>query len=193
MTRTWEKLATLKGLITADVGQVLYRYAFASPDHQAIVELGSYHGKSTAYLAAGVRDGGGHKPFFAVDAWNPRVRAWSRHHNAPKLNEFRKAIGSVGLTKYVTPIRGLTTKVAERYQNIPIGLLYIDANHAKKAVLADFRAWEKHLACDAVIIFDDYGTTHNPEVLQAVTELHQNVELIFEKVELERLAICRSI
>lgn len=190
---TLGELATLKGLITAEVGEVLYRYALATPNNRAIVELGSYHGKSTAYLAAGVRDSGGNKPLFAVDAWNKRVRAWSRHHEAPNLKTFKEAIESVGLTEYVVPVRGLTTKVASRYRNLLIGLLYIDADHAKEAVLADFRSWRRHLAPDAVVIFDDFGTTHNPEVKEAVAQLYQNMELRFEQIEVDRLAICRCL
>lgn len=35
----------LDGLITPEVGRVLHRYAMKVPAGQAIVELGSYHGK----------------------------------------------------------------------------------------------------------------------------------------------------
>ena len=49
----FDELAELDGLIGRDVGELLYEYATAVESDCAIVELGSYRGKSTCYLATG--------------------------------------------------------------------------------------------------------------------------------------------
>lgn len=188
------KLASLQGLITEDVGEVLYLYATGVPADQAIVELGSYHGKSTAYLAAGTRDGYGASPVLAVDAWNNKVNGWSKYHEPPQLIKFYQALKSVGLDEYVTACRGLSARTAARYRNKPIGLLYVDADHSEQAVLADVKAWYPHLARGALVIFDDFASTHNPEVGTAVVKLTTGPDalLTFEIVEADRLAVCRK-
>ena len=48
-----EKLAALEGLISPAVGKELARLAFLTAPEKAIVEIGSYRGKSTCYLASG--------------------------------------------------------------------------------------------------------------------------------------------
>lgn len=184
-------LIQLPGLITPEVGILLYQMASEVPEDQTIVELGSYHGKSTAFLAAGSQ-AGNKAQVFAVDAWSPKVNAWSKYHEAPTLEKFQKALASVGLLKHVTAVRGLTTAVATRYQNPKkVGLLYVDADHSEKAVMADVMAWYRHLAPGATVAFDDYGVTHNPEVKAAVERLCRSDHLQWVSLEQERLALCR--
>lgn len=188
------ELAKLQGLITEDVGEVLYLYATGVPADQAIVELGSYHGKSTAYLAAGARDGYGASPVLAVDAWNTKVNGWSKYHQPPQLIKFYQALKSVGLLEYVSACRGLSARTAARYKNKPIGLLYVDADHSEEAVMADVVAWHEHLAPGALVIFDDFATTYNPGVGTAVVKLTTGPDclLTFEVLEADRLAVCRK-
>lgn len=187
------KLTSLEGLITEDVGKVLYLYATGVVPEQAIVELGSYHGKSTAYLAAGARDGF-RAPVLAVDAWNAKVNGWSKYHEPPQVIKFYEALKSVGLHEYVIACRGLTVPTAARYKNKPIGLLYVDADHSEEAVMADVKAWYPHLAPGALVIFDDFATTHNPGVGTAVVKLTTGpgALLVFEVLEADRLAVCRK-
>ena len=70
-----DELETLDGLISYEVGELLHNHAAVIPASNAVVELGSYHGKSTAYLARGAKIGYG-APVFAVDAWSEEVSAW---------------------------------------------------------------------------------------------------------------------
>ena len=71
----FEQLAELDGLISRDVGELLYSFAALVSADQAIVELGSYRGKSTCYLATGAALVNG-APVYAVDAWSEEVSAW---------------------------------------------------------------------------------------------------------------------
>lgn len=189
----FDELAELDGLISRDVGELLYSFAALVPADQAIVELGSYRGKSTCYLATGAAIDNG-APVYAVDAWSEEVSAWRAAVlstlPSPAFEDFTAQIDKAGVSDGVHVIRSLTTLAAELYDGPPVGLLYIDGDHNRAAVLADFRAWRRHLAPDAVVIFDDFGVTKNPGVSLAVGDLETSGELIdVDKLKSERLAI----
>lgn len=185
------QLVQLPGLITPEVGITLYHLASEVPRDQTIVELGSYHGKSTAFLTAGSQ--AGHKAqVYAIDAWSDKVNAWSKYHEPPNLKQFRKALASVGLSEYVIAVRGKTVEVAKRYIDPrKIGLLYVDADHSERAAWSDVMAWYRHLAPGAIVAFDDYAETVNPGVKVAVERLCNAGHLDWVELAQGRLAICR--
>jgi hypothetical protein len=190
------ELETLDGLISAEVGELLHNQAAVVPASNAIVELGSYKGKSTSYLARGAKIGYG-APVFAVDAWSEEVSAW-RNRVLERLpsatyREFLDQINRAGIKDQVTPLRSMTTLAAEMWADMEggqsVGLLYIDGDHHFDAVLADYRAWRPHLADDALIVFDDYDTVTNPGVLAAVSALAEAGEIVNVEKHAERLAL----
>lgn len=193
---TLDELAELDGLISRDVGELLHNFAALVPADQAIVELGSYRGKSTCFLATGAALDGG-APVYAVDAWSEEVSAWRAAVlstlPSPAFEDFTAQLDKAGVRDGVRIIRSLTTLAAELYDGPPVGMLYIDGDHSREAVLADFRAWRRHLAPEAVIVFDDFGVTKNPGVALAVGDLETSGELIdVDKLKSERLAIAHA-
>lgn len=189
MSSTLIDLHRLDGLITPEVGEWLYHAARAVPDHLAIVELGSYKGASTAYLAAGSRDGNGAQ-VYAVDAWAPDVTAPRWSPVATKA-EFETQLRSVGLRGYVVAIQARTADAALTYDGPPVGLLFVDADHSEPGVLADVRRWRRHLAGDALVVLDDYRTPKNPGVERALAQLLTEGTLRrLVEVAGGRLAVC---
>lgn len=169
---TLPALAALSGLITEDVGLALYDHAARIAADQAIVEVGSYKGKSTCYLAAGAKHGNG-AHVYAVDAWDTPGNPTGRFGYAePSTREtFETQVRAMRLWGQVTPLQGFSTDVAKQWDGPPIGLLFIDADHAAHSVRDDYDAWAPHLAPDATVIFDDFDTPKNPGVRAAVTSI----------------------
>lgn len=161
----------LSGLIDADQGEVLRDLAAAVPPGRAIVEIGSFRGKSTAFLADGTRRGGSH--VWAVDPWDLPGNPYGKHgFSAPEVREaFERQLRACRLWSRVTPVRAFSTEAAANWSGPPVGLLYIDGDHAESAVRADVAAWSPHLADDHVIVFDDLDTKRNPGVRVVVDEL----------------------
>jgi predicted O-methyltransferase YrrM len=192
----FDELAELDGLIGRDVGEVLYDYATAVESDRAIVELGSYRGKSTCYLATGAKEarGGSGPMVYAVDAWSEDVSKWRKSVMAelpsPVFADFMAQIVKAEIEDIVIPVQTLSVSAAESYVGASVALLYIDGDHHKEAALADFRAWRKHLTEDAVIIFDDYGVTKNIGVTEAVDALVASGEFVNMEVLADgRLAV----
>jgi hypothetical protein len=181
-------LEDVRGLITTEVGDALRALAAAVPADQAIVELGSFKGMSTAYLATGARDGHG-APVFAVDPWDLPGNPYGKHgYSAPIVREeFERQLRGLRLWSRVTPLRAFSTQAAAEWDGPKVGLLFVDADHSEKAVRADIAAWQPHLAVGHVIACDDLDTPRNPGVRVVVEEL---VAAGYQlEVRAERLAV----
>lgn len=166
----FEKVEAVPGLISEQTGDRLANLAMGVPSDEAIVEIGSYKGRSTCFLAAGAEVGGG-AHVYAIDAWNSEGNVTGRFGFAEKstLAAFTRNIGKAGFKDSVTPIKAFST-VAALIWDKPIGLLFIDGSHLYEDVKADFLSWQPHLTSNATVVFDDYDTPKNPGVKKAVDE-----------------------
>lgn len=171
-TATLELLAGLRGLISEETGLRLMRLASAVPADRAIVEIGSFCGKSAAYLGVGSKLGAG-APVIAVDPWDLLGNVAGKHDFTALENQeaFNGARRLLGLEEQVIGLRAFSTDAAKWLEPPPVGLLYVDGSHVYEDVRADLEAWRRHLAPDAVVAFDDYGTKPNPGVRRYVDEL----------------------
>ncbi len=192
MTTTLADFSELDGLITPDVGEYLYEAARHVPEDQFIVEIGAWKGKSTCYLSAGRRDGHG-GIVVSVDPWSKDVNEWSRYHPSAELKEWRAQVHAMGFDDVAVPRRGKSVDVAEKWhEDDRIGLLYIDGDHARRAVIDDFMYWKPFVVDGALIIFDDYGVSHNPDVAPVVHEFEKMGAIADVRIEANgRIAVAR--
>ena len=150
--------ATLEGLITEAEGKVLADYASRVPPHLAIVEVGSYKGKSAAYLASRSE-----AHIYCVDAWGLDGNTPGRFRYDLAYEVF--IWQTEPWRDRITPIVGFSTDVAHDW-TLPIGLLWIDGSHHYLDVLADLEAWWPHV--QGPVLLDDFDTPRNPGVRKAL-------------------------
>lgn len=197
------RIRKIPGLTPESVALALADMASQVPPDRAIVELGTYQGRTALFLAWGARQGQG-AHVYAIDPWDlPGKREPYNQHRGGALGKHRKAFddpGTYNWARYnvrangyanrVTLIRDFSVKAAEKWSAGPVGLLFVDGDHRYDAVRADVSAWAAHLAPDAVIAFDDYAATH-PEVIRAVDDMVNEGILEPVKVYHDRLAVTR--
>lgn len=127
------------GWLVPTEGRLLYQLAQKNKELGVVVELGSYHGKSTICLAQGAQNANDGK-VYTVDIFQG-----GRYANANDfLPKFMGNIASYGVGDSVTPIKGDFLEVARKWDK-PIRLLFIDGAHQYENVKRDFEAWEKHV------------------------------------------------
>ncbi len=152
----------LEGWLSPDEGSLLYQLAQKNKKLGVVVELGSYHGKSTICLAQGVQSANDGK-VYAVDIFEG-----NRYSNAGDfLPRFMGNVTSYGVKDSITPIRGDFAEVAETWDK-QIRLLFIDGSHQYEDVKRDFDVWERHVVVGGVIAFHDSLTHHG--VTQVISE-----------------------
>jgi hypothetical protein len=184
----------VKELITDEIGEELYRLAREVHPDRAIVELGSFEGKSTSYLARGAEDQGyvlGNQPVqvYAVDLWDdPRNELGKhRYRDTIHIRRFTENIMRLELKVPVIAMQMVSWEAAQRYDGPLVGLLYVDADHREESVRRDVNAWRRHLAPGAVLAFDDWGTKRNPGVRVVVDELGYPYSVVAERLAIVRL------
>lgn len=145
----------------------LYELAAHGPGTGDIVEIGSFIGNSTIFLAAPGRD--------RVHAIDPHDDASMTQvpGSASTSDEFLSNLEAYGVRDRVVYHRETSASAAGAWDGTPVRLLFIDGLHTYEAVMADYRAWAPHLAAHHVVVFDDFLW---PAVERAVRELRNDVQ-----------------
>lgn len=181
-----ELLKTIPGLIPDEQGEVLARLASSVNRSDAIVEIGSYKGKSTCYLAYGAGFLG--PRVYAVDPWDLPGNPMGKHrYSDPSVRQaFRANVIKMGYEDRITEVQEFSLNAVSRWNEIGsgrrVGMLYIDGDHSAEAVRNDFLAWLPNLAYGrAIIVFDDLDTPKNPGVRVVVDELRDTFRWDYTK------------
>jgi glycosyltransferase involved in cell wall biosynthesis len=125
-----------------------------SPHH--IVEIGSYHGKSTVVLGSVVEAYFPEAKVYAIDPHEGVVGAMDQglEHVPPTLEKFKNNIEKAGLTNIVTLIQDYSYHVS---WEDPITFLFIDGLHDYPNVARDFWKFSPYVATGGYIAFHDYA------------------------------------
>jgi hypothetical protein len=168
-----QRMKQIEGWFEEDEGDLLIAAATRAiaslPAGSAIVEIGSFCGRSTVVLGGVVKSLGAESRVFAIDPHDGKVGAADQGLQSCRstLDIFRRNILESGLTEVVETIPRRSTEVA---WDQPVGLLLIDGLHDYWNVSQDFHHFEKWLLTGGYVAFHDYADYY-PGVKQFVREL----------------------
>ncbi len=150
----------IDGWLTELEGAALYIAAGQGFGNGVIVEIGSFKGKSTIWLASASKKVG-RELVYAIDnhLGSPEHRPGGKYasHMPPEGTTefvFRSNIREAGIEDWVKPIIG-TSLDTLRSWDYPIRLLFIDGDHSYQAARGDFLGWEKYVVAGGLIAFHD--------------------------------------
>lgn len=162
-----EHALAAKGFMPADEGDALHDAALeaaAAVADAPFLEVGTYCGRSTIWLAAAARDGG--RLLFTVDhhRGSEENQAGWMHHDDTVVDErigkmdtlpfFRAAIHDAGLEDHVVAMVGRSPQVAAHWAT-PLAFLFIDGGHGVEPARADFTGWTPHVAPGGTLAIHD--------------------------------------
>jgi predicted O-methyltransferase YrrM len=121
-------------------GLALYEAALEAAGLGPVVEIGSYCGKSTLYLAAGIRGSAGDSVVFSIDhhRGSEEHQPGEEYHDPRFVNAdgqvdtlaaFRTTIRQADVSDVVVGIVGSSALVA-RHWATPLGMVFIDGGHS---------------------------------------------------------------
>ena len=135
--------------LTDDEKVLLFDLSRSLPPEPTVVEIGSYLGASTSFLAAGARTKGG--TVYAVDTWtNLEMTEGSRD----TYEEFAR--NTSALSRWIVPLRGLSKDVAPGFDE-SIDLLFVDGGHSYDSVRTDLGSWLPKVRKSGTVVLHDYG------------------------------------
>jgi predicted O-methyltransferase YrrM len=152
--KAWQLTQRTPGHLGENEARFLGLLAACVPARGAIVEIGSFKGKSTVMLAS-VAAHYGLGPVVAIDPHtapsktDPRIAAGSS-----TFEEFLASVRTAGLERHIEIHRAYSRDAAKGW-NRPIRLLWIDGDHTYGGAKEDFDLFAEHLARDGVVALHD--------------------------------------
>jgi predicted O-methyltransferase YrrM len=152
------------GFMPPDEGLALYETARAYAPRGPVLEIGSYRGKSTIYLAAGARSHG--QLTVTVDhhrGSEEHQPGWEYHDPAlvdpavgklDTLPELRHTLATAGLEDDVIVVVARSATLARLWPT-RLGMLFIDGGHTDEAAQADYESWSPHVANGGALAIHD--------------------------------------
>lgn len=136
-------------------------------DDGHFVEIGSWKGKSSAYMAVEIANSGKQIKFDCVDTWegSPEHKEYDCLSNLYDI--FIENMKPV--EKYYTPIRMKSVDAANLYQDESLDFVFIDACHEYECVCDDIKAWYPKVKKGFILAGHDY-TPGWSGVVKAVNE-----------------------
>jgi MMP 1-O-methyltransferase len=154
----------IPGWLTDGEANSLFEIARSRTDQldPVIVELGSWQGKSSVLLAAGVC-GTRNARVFCVDPFgadeNPQYQADFYGPLAAKMSHsleqgFERNIRRCGLAHIVHVLKGYSYEVVRNWKD-PIDVLFVDASHDYGRVHRDFSLWSPFVKLGGIVALHD--------------------------------------
>ena len=155
---------SVKGFIDHNEGICLYNYALNSSKKGPILEIGSYCGKSTIYLATAAKKYSG--CVYSVDHHTGSEEnqvGWEYHdielfdEETGRINsfpEFMRNLRKANLLDTVVPIVSDSSLVS-RYWKIPLSMVFIDGGHTMEAAFNDFNNWKDKIIKGGILAIHD--------------------------------------
>jgi N-succinyldiaminopimelate aminotransferase len=153
-----------KGFMPPAEGQALYETALAYAPVGPVVEIGTYCGKSTIYLAAAARQYD--QTVVTVDHHHgseEHQEGWEFHDTSlvdpdtgkiDTLPHFRATMAAAGLEDDVVAVVGRSDRVAQVWRGL-LGMVFIDGGHTDEAAQADYTSWAPKVTLGGALVIHD--------------------------------------
>ena len=151
------------GFMPDDEGMALYEAAVEAAERGPLLEIGSYCGKSTLYLAGAARERDA--IVFSIDhhRGSEEHQPGEEYHD-PALTDdegrvdtlatFRRTIEQAAVSDVVVAIVA-SSDVAAKAWATPLGLVFIDGGHSSAAARLDYESWTPHLTAGGLLAIHD--------------------------------------
>ncbi len=136
------------------------------PDNAHFVEVGSWKGRSSAYMAVEIINSQKHIKFDCVDTWkgseehiNPGSFAFNSEILEDKNWLYKQFLTNISSVNHViNPIRTTSLEASKLYPNRSLDFVFIDAAHDYENVKADIEAWYSKVKIGGYIGGHDYDS-----------------------------------
>ena len=139
-------------------------------NNSKFVEVGSWKGKSAAFMAVEVANSYKNIDFYCVDTWEGGPDHQDRDDLDSLYDTFISNMKS--LENYYTPMKMTSLEASNQFENESLDFVFIDASHEYEDVKNDIAAWLPKVKPGGIFAGHDYYTDYDyfPGVKRAVNE-----------------------
>lgn len=165
---------TVPGMVETINARFLFVLAFSQTIKGDVIEIGSWQGRSTSFIARAV-ELSNNGSFFAIDHFKGNVgKEDSYKVDKSDLSDleilFNANMRRLNLEKAVTLINKPVDEAYQELQNREIRFLFIDGDHTEFGVNRDINLFYPNLLDNAIVVFDDFSKNF-PGVIKVVDQL----------------------
>jgi predicted O-methyltransferase YrrM len=152
------------GFMPADEGLALYEAAIAADVDGPLLEVGTWMGKSTLYLAAAARERKTH--VVTVDhhrGSEEHQPGWDYHDaslvdpvvgKVDTLPHYRRTTATAGVEDVVVAVIAPSETLAALWST-PLAFVFLDGSHTDESAQRDLASWSPHLAVGGTLAVHD--------------------------------------
>jgi len=156
---------TFQGTYTNFVNQI--------PNNGTIVEVGSWKGKSAAFLAVEIVNSNKNLKLFCVDTWlgSPEHRDTRSRFYDPNIDKLYESFlsNTEPVKSIISPIRKNSIEASKDFQDNSLDIVFLDACHEYECVKKDIECWLPKVKVGGILSGHDYNNNW-PGVNLAVHE-----------------------
>ena len=197
------KTYDIKGFLDEEEALRLYEVAKIASLKGPCLEIGSYCGKSGAYLGLGCRENQG--ILFSIDhhRGSEEQQPGEAYFDAELLDKetglidtfrlFRKTIRELSLEDTIVPIVSASATVARSWHT-PLSLIFIDGSHTFASAHTDYVNWTPHLIPGGFLLIHDIfpDPSQGGQAPYEVYKIAMRSGLFTEEPMVKTLAILRK-
>ena len=154
----------IKGFLHKDEGEALYAAAKTVGDLGPCLEIGSYCGKSTLYLALACRET--NNRVFAVDhhRGSEEHQLGEEYHDAELYDQatqrmnsfpaFQNTIDTFNFTQDVIPVVAKSENLVKHWST-PLGMVFVDGGHSLESAMHDCLQWSTKIMTGGILAIHD--------------------------------------
>ncbi len=133
--------------LTLEEKKALHGLAGQIPANGICVEIGSFIGASSIFLASGAKKG----TVYCIDTWQNDAMTEGRKDT---FEEFCR--NTKRFKDRIVPKRGYSIELAKTF-DMKADLIFFDGDHSYDGIKGDWDSWKGYLKEDAWVIFHDIG------------------------------------
>jgi len=134
-------------------------------DKATFIEIGTWKGRSTVYMARKIKESGKDIKLYANDIFGPYMSDGKQEDSTDIYDEFIENIEPY--KSIVRPIKGDSSIAARQFKDKSVDFIFIDGGHDYEVVLKDIQSWYPKLKDGGVFGGHDWGWEG---VMKAVNE-----------------------
>jgi hypothetical protein len=189
------ELNSVEGYLTEREGIVLFYFAYSRYTSGRVLEIGSFKGKSTAWMAKALKLSQSDDKVVAID---PHVNAREfnvvpNYKDETSYDAFLRNISRMNLSDQVDPIKMTSQKAAEHW-NQQIRLLFVDGSHNYEDVVMDLKLWQPWVSIGGVVCMHDTDSMGPfPGVRRAMNEYLGTCRRLKKILELNNMTVFKKL
>ena len=152
------------GFLPDDEGLALYAAAVTAEADGPLLEVGSWMGKSTLYLAGAARARGSKVVTVDHHRGSEEHQPGWEYHDASlvdpdvgridTLPHFRRTTATAGVEDVVVAVVAPSETLAQLWST-PLAFLFLDGSHTDESAQRDYASWSPHLAAGGTLAIHD--------------------------------------